>query len=64
MRRLGIISLILWILLTGIAIIFLIDRESNPGRKSISNTDLVTYGEISIVLIGLFFGTRFIKKTK
>jgi|LakMenEpi03Aug12_release.lakeMendotaPanAssembly.Ray.scaffolds.fasta_scaffold4108988_1 hypothetical protein len=62
MRRLGIISLTLWIILTVIVITFLVDRELNPGRKSISNIDLINYGKISIVMIGIFIGTRFIRK--
>jgi hypothetical protein len=62
MRRLGIISLTLWIILTVIVITFLVDRELNPGRKSISSIDLINYGKISIVMIGIFIGTRFIRK--
>jgi len=57
------IIIILWGLLTIIVIVFLIQRGTNPGWKSISNHDLVDYGQISIVVlltIGLLFLVRFL----
>lgn len=43
-----------WCLLTGIVILALVDRWMNPGTKGISNVDLLTYGYISLWLLGLF----------
>lgn len=47
----------LWVFLTIIVIIFLIDRWLNPGWKGISNRDLKDYGIISLIffaILGLF----------
>lgn len=43
-----------WCLLTGIVVLFLIDRWMHPNTKRISNVDLLTYGHISIWLLGIF----------
>jgi len=56
----------LWGLLTIIVIIFLIQRWANPGWKSISNHDLMDYGQITIIILSivgfLFFVRYFINK--
>jgi hypothetical protein len=44
----------IWSLLTLVVIIALIHRWTNPGWKSISNVDLLWYGELSIWLLGGF----------
>ena len=51
----------LWLLISMVVVYFLYDRFSNPGWKSMSNTDLILYGEVSIVVLIIFIGTRFIK---
>jgi hypothetical protein len=51
----------IWLLLTIIVFYFLFDRFTNPGYKGISNTDLIDYGKISIVILAIFIGTKFIK---
>jgi hypothetical protein len=51
----------LWGLLTIIVIVFLINRWTNPGWKSISNNDLKDYGQITVVVlvtIGFLFFIR------
>jgi ABC-type multidrug transport system fused ATPase/permease subunit len=56
----------LWGLLTIIVIIFLIQRWANPGWKSISNHDLMDYGQITLIVLPivgfLFFVSHFINK--
>jgi hypothetical protein len=64
LKRLGIISIGLWTLLSAIVIYFVIDRQRNPGLKGISNVDLVHYRNISVALIFVFILTRLIKKEK
>jgi uncharacterized BrkB/YihY/UPF0761 family membrane protein len=53
----------LWSILTIIVIFFLIHRWTNPGWKSISNTDLKDYGVITLIsflIVGFLFFVRFI----
>jgi hypothetical protein len=53
----------LWSLLTAIVVVFLIDRWTNPGWKSISNHDLKDYGLITIVvllIVGFMFFMKFL----
>jgi hypothetical protein len=60
-RLLGFVSLTFWILLTVVVITFVVDREQNPGRKSISDVDIALYWKITIVMVGIFVGSRFLK---
>jgi hypothetical protein len=61
-RLLGFVSLTLWILLTVVVITFVVDRESNPVRKCISDVDIALYWKVTIVMLGIFVGSRFFKK--
>jgi len=53
LRVLAALILGLWALLTLIVLLFLYDRWANPGRKSISNVDLVHYGQISLPMLAI-----------
>ena len=51
----------LWGLLTIIVIIFLIHRWTNPGWKSISNHDLMDYGQITIIVLPIVGFLSFVR---
>lgn len=59
-RAIGWAALILWLLLTLLVLVFLIDRWNNPGVKSISDRDLLDYVNFSIWLLGFFAASRLI----
>ena len=56
----------IWGLLTMIVLYFLHDRWQNPGRKGISNLDLIDYGKISglLFLAVLLIGISFMKDVR
>jgi hypothetical protein len=56
----------LWVIVTLIVLLFVFDRWMNPGRKSISDVDLIHYRQISIPILlisgGLFQISSMIKR--
>jgi hypothetical protein len=42
-----------WASLTLLVLFFVVDRLTNPGQKSISDADLIDYGKISLVMLGV-----------
>ena len=59
-KAIGWASVAIWGLLTFVVFVFLIDRWEHPYTKSISNKDLLDYGEFSIWLLSIFILSRII----
>jgi hypothetical protein len=59
-KIIGWAAIIIWGLLTFVVLIFLIDRWTHPHTKSISNVDLLTYGNFSLWLLGIFITSKII----
>ncbi len=53
-KYIGLITLIIWVLLSIVVVIFLFDRWNDPQTKSISNHDLLDYISISIWFLMVF----------
>jgi hypothetical protein len=52
----------LWTILTLIVLFFLLDRWTNPGRKGISDVDLMLYAKISLTMLAAAGLLLFISK--
>lgn len=60
-KVIGWISLIVWILLTVLVLIFLFYIWQNPHMKSISNLDLLRYRNFTAIFLLIFAATRLTK---